>query len=209
MSEYDYIDGVTGYTKRAPGQYLEAMAKSVPAELAIVEIGVFHGRSTLYLAKGSAAGNGAHVYACDPWNLPGERYPAAWVAERRNRSTFTLDETYESAKANIEGSPWASQVTMVKDFGVDLGKRWDGPKVGLIHIDGKHDDGVPLADFLAWERHLVPSAVVVWDDHVRACPDVIAATDQLHREGKLTKARLAPGCRRLATSRYTPKGSTH
>lgn len=208
MTEFDF-NAITGYTKPAAGKYLQAMASSVPADLAIVEIGVFHGRSTLYLAKGAYEGNGATVFAIDPWNLPGERYPAAWAAEKRHRSTFTLDETYESAKRNIEESPWADRVQMIRGFGVTEGERWNGPKVGLLHIDGKHDDGVPLKDFLAWEPHLVPSAVVLWDDHVPACPDVAAATSHLHAQGKLTKPFLAPGCRRLAVTRYTPKGVTH
>lgn len=208
MTEFDF-NAITGYTKPAAGKYLEAMAKSVPADLAIVEIGVFHGRSTLYLAKGASEGNGATVFAIDPWNLPGERYPAAWAAEKRHRSTFTLDETYESAKRNIEESPWADRVQMIRGFGVTEGERWNGPKVGLLHIDGNHEDDHPYNDFKAWQEHLVPSAVVLWDDWVAACPAVDRAIQRLVQERLLTPPRLAPGCRRLAVTRYVPKGVTH
>lgn len=191
-----------GYTKPAPGRILERLAAKVPADQVIVEIGVFHGRSTLYLARGSAAGNRAPVHAIDPWDLPGERYPAAWAAEKRNRSTFTLSETRRSAERNVEGSPWADVVTLRRAFGAEAGAAWDGPKVGLIHIDGNHEYPHPLQDFEAWAPHLAPSAHVLWDDWVPACPGVLQAVRELEDAGRITHAVLGKGCRRLAVSRF-------
>jgi hypothetical protein len=37
----------------------------------IVELGSFKGKSTAYLASGAKAGNGAHVFAVDAWDTPG------------------------------------------------------------------------------------------------------------------------------------------
>lgn len=203
---------VVGYTKAAPGRLLERLASKVPVDQVIVEIGVFHGRSTLYLARGAAAGRRAHVHAIDPWDLPGTRYPAAWAAEKRNRSTFTLAETRASAEANIAGSPWADGVTLHRTFGADMGLEWrdfagnwgDGiaPQVGLLHIDGNHEYPHPKADFEAWAPHLSPGAHVLFDDWVPACPGVLQAVRELEDEGRITPAVLGKGCRRLAVARF-------
>lgn len=195
---------VIGYTKPAPGRLLERLAAKVPADQAIVEIGVFHGRSTLYLARGAAAGRRAHVHAIDPWDLPGTRYPAAWAAEKRNRSTFTLAETRASAEANIAGSPWADGITLHRAFGAELGATWGytQTKVGLLHIDGNHEYPYPKADFEAWASHIADGAYVLFDDWVPACPGVLQAVKELEDEGRITPASLGKGCRRLAVTRF-------
>lgn len=193
---------VIGYTKAAPGRLLERLASKVPADQVCIEIGVFHGRSTLYLARGSAAGSQAAVHAIDPWDLPGERYPAAWAAEKRNRSTFTLAETRRSAEANIAHSPWADVVTLHRGFGEVVGREWGGPKVGLLHIDGNHEYPHPLRDFEAWAPHLDIGARVLWDDHVRACPGVLQSVRELLAAGRITPPKLGRDCRRLAVTRF-------
>ncbi len=192
-----------GFTKPAPGRVLMNAAAKVPLGMAIVEIGVYHGRSTLFLAQGSAAGNRAMVHAVDPWDLPGERYPFAWTAEKRHRSTFTLKETRLSAGANVKDSPWSDLVALYKDFSVELAKKWDPEyRVALLHVDGLHTEEGVRADFEAWSKHLSGGALILWDDYVAACPGVVLVVDSLYSEGRITKPKLGAGCRRLVATRF-------
>src|SRR5690606_15850738 len=58
-------------TEPAALDWLEKAAADVPADQAIVELGVYRGDSLVRLALGSRAGNGARVWGIDPWGLPG------------------------------------------------------------------------------------------------------------------------------------------
>lgn len=58
-----------GLVGRPTAERLAGIAADVPADQAIVEIGVFMARTTTFLAAGAQSGNGAHVYGVDPWTL--------------------------------------------------------------------------------------------------------------------------------------------
>lgn len=191
-----------GLSSREAGAHLEQLAREVPAGQAIVELGVFHGRTLLYLAKGSAEGNRVEVHGVDPWDLPGERYPSAWKAERRHRSTFTHTETRESAERNVRNSPWADVVHLHREFSVPAGEVWAGPPVGLLHIDGNHNYPDARDDFDAWRPHLAPGAVVVWDDWDDKHPGVQQSLAELVERGDLTPPQSAPGAARLAVTKF-------
>ncbi len=192
-----------GFTKPAPGRVLMNAAAKVPLGMAIVEIGVYHGRSTLFLAQGSAAGNRAMVHAVDPWDLPGERYPFAWTAEKRHRSTFTLKETRLSAEANVKDSPWRDLVVLYTAFSVDLAKKWDPEyRVALLHVDGLHTEEGVNGDLAAWAPHLAIGATICFDDFVPNCQPVIDVALRWANAGRITTPKLAKGCRRLAVARW-------
>lgn len=193
---------VRGFTKPEAGKHLEAAARRVPFQQAIVEIGVYFGRSLLYLARGAATGNQAQVHGVDPWDLPGERYPFAWTQEKAHRSLFTLRETREAAEWNVLACPWRNLLTLHRAFSTELAETWTGPTVGLLHVDGAHDAEHVRSDFEAWAPHLAPDAVIFWDDWVPNCQPVIDVTRALAAEGRITEPRLAKGCRRLAYTRF-------
>lgn len=191
-----------GLSSRQAGAALHDLAYNVPPDEAIVELGVFQGRTLLYLARGSSEGNRAPVTGVDPWDLPGDRYPSAWRAEKRHRSTFTHAETRAAAEGNVARSPWSDLVTLQRAFSVDAGNEWAGPAVGLLHIDGNHEAPHPLEDFDAWSPHLAPGAVVVWDDWDDEHPGVQEAVTDLVARGVLEQPVSAPGCARLAVTRF-------
>jgi predicted O-methyltransferase YrrM len=57
---------IEGWLLDGEGELLYNLAKQVPREQAIVELGSWKGRSTVWLAKGAVAGHGAAVYSIDP-----------------------------------------------------------------------------------------------------------------------------------------------
>jgi hypothetical protein len=191
---------IPGHTKPQAGRRLRALAARVPGDQAIVEIGVFKGRSAAYLGAGASEGGGAHVYAVDPWDLPGERYPFNWKEERPSRHAFTKPETRETAEAAIRDAGLSDRVTLVQMFSADAGALYGGPPVGLLHVDGDHRLDAVRADWAAWRPHLVPGATVCFDDHVPTCRDVIVAVAEIVAANELTRPTMAT--RRLAVCRY-------
>lgn len=207
------LTDIQGLITAEIGDVLRHLAAQVPADQAIVEIGVFKGRSASYLGVGARAGAGAHVYAIDPWDLPGERYPYHWLEERPSRHAFTKPETREAAEAAIAALDLAGQVTLVRGFSAEEGQRWqDGLRcrrapercdepylIGLLHVDGDHRADAVRADWAAWSPHLAPGAIIAWDDHVRTCPDVPLVVAELVRAKLVSPPRMAT--RRLALTR--------
>lgn len=138
-------------------------AMHVPADLAIVELGSFKGRSTGHLALGSQRGHGAKVHAFDPWDEapPVEGWylgSAPSVAEYREPSTR------EAFERHMNETGAAEYVTAHQMTAVEGAKAWTGPKVGLLFHDALHDYGSVFADLKAWLPHMARAAVVVLHD---------------------------------------------
>lgn len=190
---------IAGHTKPKAGRVLQRLASRVMPSLAIVEIGVFKGRSACYLGLGAQQGLGAHVTGIDPWDLPGDRYPYNWLEERPSRHAFTKSETRLYAFAAIVRCGLEEQVTLRRAFSADAGHDWDGPTIGLLHVDGDHRADAIRADWEAWRPHLTAGSIVAFDDHVRTCADVITVVDELTAAGEIDPVRMAT--RRLAVTR--------
>lgn len=150
----EILAGLEGLVSREVGERLAELASSVPADQAIVEIGSYRGKSTAYLASGAAVGYDAKVYAFDPWDLPGN------VGGR-----FGFDQAETLAAFDRQIHIAGVQVSAEKAFSIDAARRWAGPKIGLLYIDGSHTEKDVRADWQAWRRHLAPDAILAFDDY--------------------------------------------
>jgi hypothetical protein len=137
------------------GQALAVLAAEVPADLAIVELGSYKGMSTAHLATGAKDGQGAHVYAVDPWDLPGNVYG------KHGYSAPIVREEFESQLRALR--LW-SRVTPVRAFSTDAAADWSGPPVGLLYVDADHAESAVRADVAAWTPHLADGHVLAFDD---------------------------------------------
>jgi len=63
---YQELEKVKGWLTFNEGVFLYNTAKNCNSKYVIVEIGSWQGKSTIWLAKGSLAGNKARIYAIDP-----------------------------------------------------------------------------------------------------------------------------------------------
>jgi hypothetical protein len=153
------------------GHSLAILARHVPADQAIVEVGSYKGKSTCYLAAGAKDGLGAHVWAVDPWDSPGNVSGRFHFAEPATREMFD---------AQVRAVRLASRVTPLQGFAVDVAASWSGPQVGLLFVDGDHAEESVRADFDAWRPHLAYGATVVFDDYLSPKnPGVKAAVHSL------------------------------
>jgi cephalosporin hydroxylase len=171
-------------------EWLFDAAAEVPDHRAIVELGVWRGGSLAYLETGAAQGCGASVYGVDPWGLDGAYTDRPHLLRR-----YRTEDMAVAAKA-------APTATLVRGFSTEVAATWDGPKVGLLYVDAVHHEQDVLADFRAWQPHLVPGAIIALDDYCERFDGVRRAVAQLAEEGHLAPIQLVGS--RLATTHFRP-----
>lgn len=154
MPLVDRIAELDGLVTPEVGAVLARLAGGVPDHLAIVEIGSFRGQSTAALALGAKAGLGAHVWAVDPWDLPGTAH---------GKHGYNRPIIREQFEAQLRAVKVWSRVTPVQAFSVDAAAAWDAP-IGLLFIDGDHTAQSIRADLAAWAPHLADGHIVALDD---------------------------------------------
>lgn len=155
MLPTDKLETLSGLLSPGIGDELARLASLVPADQAIVEIGSFRGKSTAYLAAGAREGGGAHVYAVDPWDLPGNPY---------GKHGFSAGEVRTVFEQQLRSVRLWSRVTPIQAFSTDAAADWAGPPVGLLFIDGDHTEAAVRGDVDAWTRHLAPVHTIAFDD---------------------------------------------
>lgn len=201
------IRKIPGLTPESVALALADMAAQVPPDRAIVELGTYQGRTALFMAWGARQGLGAHVYAIDPWDLPGEREPYnqnRGGALGKHRKAFTDPGTRNWARYNVRANGYANRVTLIRDFSVKAAEKWTGGPVGLLFVDGDHRYDAVRADVSAWAAHLAPDAVIAFDDYAATHPEVIRAVDDMVAEGILEPVEVYHD--RLAVTRLASGG---
>lgn len=179
----EHLEALTGLLNPGIGAGLYALALECPADLAIVEVGSFRGKSTAHLAAGGKAGFGAKVWAVDPWDLPGNPY---------GKHGFNAPEVRESFEAQLRSVGLWSRVKPIRAFSTDAAAAWTGPKIGLLYIDGDHTEEGVRGDVEAWASHLAPGAVMAFDDYAtKRNPGVKSVVDSLPGDLEIVAHHLA------------------
>lgn len=131
----------------AEGILLYTIAKACTGKGVIVEIGSWTGRSTIWLGKGSKAGNKVKVYAIDP---------------------HTGGATYPEFKNNIKMAGLDDIVVPIVKTSEEAEKGWNIP-VELLWIDGSHKYDAVKLDFDKWTPHLVNDGTIAVHDTIFRC----------------------------------------
>lgn len=136
-----YLWSVDGYLYPHEGAFLHRLALSAPGHGAVVEIGSFHGRSTLCLASGIRRRGQGRVVAIDPQKYgAGDRLAP-------NLRRFGLDRFVE-----VRG-----------ETSVAVAERFEGT-ARIVFVDGDHSSEAVAADVAAWRPHLEPGGFLVLHD---------------------------------------------
>lgn len=158
MNDYANLEGLI---PDAVGRVLNSYAQGKEV---VVEIGSYKGKSTCYLADAAE-----HVWAIDPWGLPGN------VPGR-----FRFDLARDDFDRQIALMGLEDKVTAIQGFSTEVAKTWDKP-IDLLYLDGSHLYADVLADLRAWSPHVV--GVIICDDFGTARnPGVAQAVGQFCRE---------------------------
>lgn len=136
----------------------------------VLEIGSYHGRSTVVLA--------AHL-------APGERLLVCDAFESETSDHYGNRPTPEKVRANVArvaGSAAADAVDIYQGLSTSLTLP-AGQRLRFAHIDGGHDEETVLHDIRLAYRNLVGGGVLALDDfqHPR-WPGVTAGIDRARRE---------------------------
>jgi len=127
-------------------------AKSCTGSGAIVEIGAWKGKSTIFLAKGSKAGDKVKVYSIDPHTGASE-----------HKAVDSNIWTYPEFKTNIHALNVDDIITPIVKTSVDAEKEWDMP-IELLFIDGAHEYDLVKQDFELWYPHVIKNGMVLMHD---------------------------------------------
>ncbi|UCD36417.1 MAG: class I SAM-dependent methyltransferase [Nitrospiraceae bacterium] len=124
---------------------LYSLARDGNGEGEIVEIGSFHGYSTIWLASGSQAGKGGRVYAVDPHDTD---------LHGRNEAIF---------RENLKKTGVDRYVVPIVRTSSEAAATWERP-IRLLWIDGAHDYKSVENDIACWEKHLVEGGTIIFHD---------------------------------------------
>jgi predicted O-methyltransferase YrrM len=159
QEELTFPGDVPGWLTDREGYALYGVAQRTKG--AVVELGAYMGRSTICLAQG------APVTTVD--SMQGEKSPLAALGAD---VTAPILPGYEKVlRDNLARYGVADRVTVIVGDTVDVGKAWQGDKIGFLFIDADHNRA--HEDFAAWKDHLLPVCLVAFDD--ASCPSVRAA----------------------------------
>lgn len=170
----DAVKAGKGLTERSACVRLAKIAKRVPRDQAIVELGAFQGRTTAWLAWGSANGHGAPVFSVDPWDLLDVEdqpdYAPEWEHHYRDGG-YASGVTFDAYQQHLTAT--GAKVTPIRAYAEQAGYEWDGPKVGLLWHDAQHTAEAVRADLQAWTPHLASGSTVALHDACQAAYGVI------------------------------------
>jgi predicted O-methyltransferase YrrM len=134
-------DGVEGFLSDHEALYLSRLAAAGPGTGAIVEIGSYHGKSTVLIAQASQAAGREKIIAIDP------------------KKGGAIDEFHRNlARAGV-----TEHVTPVVATSDDAATTWQGP-IRLLWIDGAHSYEQVGRDFQNWTPFLVDGGIVAFHD---------------------------------------------
>jgi SAM-dependent methyltransferase len=139
-------EGVEGWLTEAQARRLRDAAARVPDGGRIVEIGSFHGRSTIVLAR--AASPGVELVAVDP-HMGSDRGPQEIAADHARG-----EDDFATFHANLARAGVAERVRHVRRLSSDALAEAGG-MIDLLYVDGAHRYGPALADVRDWGA-LVP-----------------------------------------------------
>lgn len=137
----EIADRVEGLLGSREGGYLFALSRVGSKMGAVVEIGSWKGKSTVWIAKGSEAVGGAKVYAIDPH----------------------FEGTEREFAENIRRAGVGSHVVPIVKTSEAAVADWKLP-IGFLWIDGSHTYEIVRKDFLGFAPYVVPGGVIAMHD---------------------------------------------
>jgi hypothetical protein len=134
------VRDVRGWLTDDQARLLYERAAALRSGARVVEIGSYHGRSTIMLAKAAPE---AEIIAVDPY--PGED-EESW---RLHEGTNIGGRDLEHFEANLENAGERERVQHVRDYSAGALRGFVG-EIDLLYIDGAHDLSSALGDIQGW-----------------------------------------------------------
>ena len=173
------VSRVDGWLNHQEGRLLYRLAKRCTGRGAIVEIGSWKGRSTIWLGHGSRDGHGLKIHAVDPH---------AGVIDRDNANGTS--STFEDFQRNIRSAGVDDLIAPHVDFSDSVARSFPRP-VELIFIDGLHDYQSVKSDFEAWFPLVIEGGVMAFHDTTGQSGARKLVTERVYKSPHFRKIRFA------------------
>jgi predicted O-methyltransferase YrrM len=148
--------------------YDEAI-KNFNSGATFVEIGVWKGKSTVYMAeKIKESGKNFYFYAIDPFTGEGEEYQSDIDVKNK-----TLLETYYK---NIE--PVKSYIQTLVGFSYELAHNFKNEDIDFLFIDGDHSYNGVKKDLQLWFPKIKKGGTIAGHDYYEQTCGVSRAVDE-------------------------------
>ena len=149
----EIADKIDGYLSDEEGEFLYKTSKNCVGKGVIVEIGSWKGKSTVYLAKGSKAGNNIAIYAIDPHQ------------KTQAHRDLKVVNTFNEFKKNIKEAGVDDIIEPIVKTSKEASKNWD-KLIEFLWIDGDHSFPMVKLDFDLWVPYLVRGGIIAFHDAV-------------------------------------------
>jgi len=146
------VNKVEGSLYDREGQFLYSAAKNCKGRGLIVEIGSWKGKSTIWLARGSKAGNKVKICAIDP-------HTGCIEHRERNIKVWTFEEFRENIRNAKVDDIIVPMVKTSKEAAQDFKE-----PVEFVFVDGDHKYELVKLDFELWFPKLVKGGIMAFHD---------------------------------------------
>lgn len=172
----DAANDIEGWLADVEGALLYSLAKKCNANGVIVEIGSWKGKSTVFLAKGSKAGQRARVYAIDP--------------HEGDAQVLVDIPTFDEFKKNIANAQVADIVVPIVKTSGEAANDFLEP-CSLIFVDGCHEPDSVRQDFALWYPKLIDGGVIAFHDTLGWVGPRMLVKDLLYKSRNFKNVRFA------------------
>ena len=172
----DTANSIQGWMADVEGALLYSLAKKCNPNGVIVEIGSWKGKSTIFLARGSKAGQGAPVYAID--------------SHEGNAEVLVDTPTFDEFKKNIANAQLADIVVPIVKTSQEAANDFLEP-CGLIFVDGCHEPDSVKQDFELWCPKLIEGGVIAFHDTFGWAGPRMLVKDSLYKSSNFKNVRFA------------------
>ncbi len=156
------ILSLSGWLSLEEGLLLYRLTREKCDKGAVVEIGSFQGKSTVFMGTALKEKKKGKLYAIDPH------------LGKTNIGKRDYKPTYKIFMTNIHKFGVDPYIVSIRNTSQEAAKKWKRP-ISLIFIDGLHDYAHALEDISLWTRHLIDGGIIACHDTFCPYPDVFEA----------------------------------
>ncbi len=150
--------------------FYDHLIETLPSNAKVLEMGVFHGRGLIYLAKHSDF----EIYGVDSF--------VANVTPYLTDDIKTDRDFYEACVSNLFKFDVQRKVTLVALDSERASKLFPDQSLDCVFIDGEHSYEPVMRDIALWKPKVKPGGYLSGDDYGEPWGGVIKAVDELFPE---------------------------
>lgn len=169
--------------------FYDMVVEAAPPDSIIVEVGVFCGKSLIYLAQAAKRANkGLRIYGVDTFKGSPEFEGRVWFDNKPVSQCHPATIIAECV-ANLQAHGVRDEVTLIMSDSVKAAELFKPQEVFAVMIDAGHDYASVCNDIVAWGNKVVRGGYLAGDDWY-GFPGVQQAVKECFDEKDYT----VPGC---------------